>query len=64
MLPLALFFFLKFALATFVVPYELFVIIHKVSYLKTCHGYFDRDCFKSVDSLSSMNTLTINSFSP
>ena len=34
MLPLALFFFLKFALATFVVPYELSVIIHKVCYLK------------------------------
>ena len=29
-----LFFFLKFALATFVVPYELSVIIHKVCYLK------------------------------
>ena len=34
MLPLVLFFFLKFALATFVVPYELSVIIHKVCCLK------------------------------
>ena len=38
MLPLALFFFVMFALATFVFPYELFVIIHKVSYLENVTG--------------------------